>query len=410
MAQIYDSLKALISPDMISKAASFLEEDPNKVSGAVSSIVPGLLGVILKNGRTPQLGNILEEAGKLDIASNVDKIFTNKPSKKQQNIGDDFLQHLLGDKAADFTDPIAKESGMSKVATNGLVSMIAPIVAGFLGQKMVKDGGSLSGLLSDLNKEKSNFLSLIPSGLTNGLGLTSLFNSDISSGFKVDNNKNGGKFRWLMWLILLAVLLLGLFYVWRSCGKPVESATIAITDAIEKEADTVKKEAVAVVEEAKGKIVTELMLPDGTKLNAYTDGIEDQMIAFLNSDEYKNSNENQLKEKWFNFDNIEFRHGSSSELTEQSYPQLDNIIRILAYYKGTKVKIGGYTDKTGNPAVNLKISRERANTIKAYLIKGGLDVTTISAEGYGDKFAKYPADAPDADRAHDRKIALRFVK
>ncbi|MDR2953585.1 MAG: DUF937 domain-containing protein [Prevotella sp.] len=405
MAQIYDSLKALINPDMVSKAASLLEEDPHKVSGAVSSIVPGLLGVILKNGRTPQFGNILEEAGKLDIASNIEKVFMDKPSKKQQNIGDDFLQHLLGDKAANFTDSIAKESGISKVATNGLVSMIAPVVAGFLGQKMVKEGWSLSGLFSELNKEKSGFLNMIPSGLASGLGLTSLFNSDIASGLKVDKIKNEtkGKFRWLIWVILLAALLLALFYIWKSCSKPVESAVIAVTD-------TVKEEATAVVDEVKEKIATELILPDGTKLNAYTDGIEDQMIAFLNSDEYKNSDKEQLKDKWFNFDNIEFKHGSGSVLTEESYPQLDNIVRILKYYKGTKVKIGGYTDKTGNADVNLKISGERANTIKAYLIKGGLDAATIGAEGYGDKFAKYPADAPDADRAHDRRIALRFVK
>lgn len=408
MAQIYDSLKSLITKDMVSKAATQLGEDSPKVSKAVSSIIPSILGVMLKNGHTPQLKNIFEEAGKLDILSDAENVFSDKPTQEQQNIGDNFLQHLLGDKAADFTDPIAKESGISKVATNGLISMIAPVISGFFGHKLVKDGWGISEIFSQLNKEKSNFLSLIPAGLVSGLGLSSLFNSNFSTHKKVNEDEpeaDGSKFRWLIWLVLFGILLLALFFVWKSCSKPanVIDSTVAITD-------TIKDKANAVVEDVKEKVSTELTLPNGVKLNAYVGGIEDGMISFLNSEKYKNETEDQLKDIWFNFDNIEFTHGSSSELTPESYPQLDNIVQILKHYKGTKVKIGGYTDKTGSSDVNEKISQERANTIKAYFEKGGISGSTISAEGYGDKFAKFPADAPDSDRAHDRKIALRFVK
>lgn len=415
MAQIYDSLKALVSTGMISKAASLLDEDQSKVSKAVSSILPSLLGVFMKKGHTPQVRNILEEAGKLDIVSGIENIFANNPSREQQNIGDDFLQHLLGDKAADFTDPIAKEAGISKVATNGLVSMLAPITAGFLGNKLVKDGLSFSDLFSNLTAEKSSFLHLIPAGLVGGLGLSSLLHAKAPAAAATAHHvaekveKKPGGFRWLWWLLLLIILLLALFFGWKSCSKQpavMDKVESTVTTA----ADNIKEKVDEVVADVKERVSTELTLPNGVKLNAYKGGIEDQIIAFLNSNEYKNSTEDQLKDKWFNFDNIDFKLGSSTELTEGSYAQLDNIINVLKYYKGTKIKIGGYTDKTGTPAANVKLSQERANTIKTYFGKGGISTDLISAEGYGDQFAKYPADAPDSDRVHDRKISLRFVK
>ena len=50
----------------------------------------------------------------------------------------------------------------------------------------------------------------------------------------------------------------------------------------------------------------ELKLNNGATLNAFSNGIEDQVVKFLNSDEYKNATNEQLKEKWFNFDKIGF--------------------------------------------------------------------------------------------------------
>ena len=212
------------------------------------------------------------------------------------------------------------------------------------------------------------------------------------------------------WVIILLLLLaiLALFFLWRSCNSPKTEPVAITSEVIENETPEISGPAIEPIDVE--RVTTIVALPDGVKLNAYEDGIESKMVAFLNSDEYKNAKEDQLKDRWFDFDNIDFLHGSSTELTEGSYPQLDNISEILKHYKATKVKIGGYTDKTGNPEVNKKISEERANTIKAYLVQKGIDAKTISTEGYGEEFAKYPADAPDSDRVHDRKISLRFVK
>ena len=79
---------------------------------------------------------------------------------------------------------------------------------------------------------------------------------------------------------------------------------------------------------------------------------------------------------------------------------------ILAEFPDAKIKIGAYTDKIGDANANLKLSNERANTVKSSLNSAQV----LEAEGYGSKFAKIPAEASDKERESDRKTAIRFVK
>jgi len=409
MSQIYDSLKALISQEMISKASSVLDESGPKVSSTASSIIASLMGVMLKKGNTPQIRNILEEAGNLDILSGISNICEEKPTQDQQRIGDDFLQHLLGDKAAGFTDPIADKTGISKVAVNRLVSMIAPLFAGFLGNKLVKDKMSIHQVLADIDKEKSAFAGMIPTGLISSLGLSSLFHNSSPDSVKVEKpvKKSNG---WIIWVILLILLLLLLFW-WKSCSnKPVTETFTEnnVTETIGQ--GNIDPESTIAPATIDNRESTEIVLPDGTKINAYTGGVEDRMIKFLQSNEYKNASADELKNIWFDFDNIDFKFNSSTELTEGSTTQLNNIVAILKNFKDAKIKIGGYADKVGSEEANKKISTERAMTVEKMLKKAGADNQVVGAEGYGEEFAKYNANAPESERVKDRFMALRFVK
>lgn len=150
---------------------------------------------------------------------------------------------------------------------------------------------------------------------------------------------------------------------------------------------------------------------EGITIHANANGLESRMINFLNSGAYeKAANDDVLKNNWINFDNVNFKMGSSNQLEEGSREQLDNLSKILKAHPEAKIKIGGYTDKTGDEAVNKKISTERANFIKSELSKMGVGAQVISAEGYGSEFATVAADASDAERAVDRKMAVRFAK
>lgn len=398
MAQIYDSLKSHISREMISRASALVEENESNVSNAVSSIMASLLGVMLKNGDTQQIKNILEESGKLNILSHAKNIFEENPTQDQQRIGDDFLQHLLGDKAEDFTAPIASHSGISKVATNRLVSMLAPIFCGELGNKLVKENWSMPHLMSSINNQLNSFKSHIPSGLIKSFGLSSVLNQEHAKNVNTKTKKNRN---WIIWVVVIVLILLCIL-LWRSCNK----------NKVEKydEVDVITNTEPKVANSPKTTAATIITLPNGVKLNAYSGGTEDQMIKFLQSEEYKKATNKELEKKWFFFDNIDFEFNSTTQLMSGSQTQLNNIIEILKYFTNAKVSVVGFADKVGTEQVNMEVSKQRAKTIESMLDKGGLSSQIVKTEGFGETYAKHSEKESNIERAPDRDIAIRFVK
>lgn len=403
MEQFYEGLKNLITQDLVSKAAKSIGENEEKTASAVSTIVPGLLNGLLKTGAVASVKDVVAQAQNVEVLPNLDEIFSGTISEEQEILGNNFLNAILGEKKDKFVSGISSDAGISSSGINKLLAMVAPLVARFIGNKTGEENLSIAQLISQIGEEKDKFAALLPSSVAS---LFSFNEGKKAPASQYEEPEKKSKNNWWMWLLLL-IIVIALIFWWRSCNKRSVDTdkVIAETEAV---ADSIKDKASEAVQNIKEKM--EFELPNGIKLNAFGGGIEDQMIAFLKSDKYAQLPEDSLKTIWFNFDNIEFVHGSRTELTEDSYPQLNNIVEILKHFKDVKVKVGGYTDKTGSAATNKEISQERANTIKAYLEKGGINASMISAEGYGDEFAKYPADAPDADRAHDRIIALRFVK
>jgi len=397
MSTINESLKSYINRDMVLTAATALDEKEFNISSAVSSIIPSLLAVMLKKGVTPQIKNILEEAGRLNIISGTESSWDAIPTENQQRVGDDFLQHLLGDKAADFTDPIADKSGTTKVATNRLVSMIAPIVAGYLGNKLVKEDWTLSRILKEIDNEKHSFIGYIPSELISSFGLASTLDTD-------KGKEKKSSYGWVIWVVLIALLLM-LFFWWRSCRNNESTmyeegaiVTDTLVQAPQQQPTTYQRDSM------------EITLTNGQKISVYKGGTEEEMIKYLQSEDYKKASDNDLKEKWFEFDNIAFEFGSSTALKPESKRQVNNIISILKNYKDAKIKIAGFADKKGTEEANMKVSQERAKTIESLLEKGGIGAQVVKTEGYGDEYAKHSAKESDEKRSEDRDIALRFVK
>ncbi len=87
-----------------------------------------------------------------------------------------------------------------------------------------------------------------------------------------------------------------------------------------------------------------------------------------------------------------FFNTGSSVIKEESYEVLDNVYKLMAENKDIKLHIEGHTDNTGSAANNLKLSKERANAAKTYLVNKGIDASRIIAEGFGQ-------DKPIADNS-----------
>ena len=92
---------------------------------------------------------------------------------------------------------------------------------------------------------------------------------------------------------------------------------------------------------------------------------------------------------------------SSTELTEQSIPYLENLLHIFKE-NDVKVIIEGHTDNSGDYKLNVKLSKDRANMIKDYLIKKGIERNRIKIKGYGPSKPRYSNQSEELRRLNRR--------
>ncbi|QNS42286.1 sodium-translocating pyrophosphatase [Chryseobacterium manosquense] len=112
--------------------------------------------------------------------------------------------------------------------------------------------------------------------------------------------------------------------------------------------------------------------------------------------------------QWYTIENLYFQSGSG-DLKPGSEAQLNNLAEIMNAYPNLKVKLGGYTDNTGNESSNLKLSNLRAQTAKLKLLEMGISADRIEAEGYGSQFPVCEANDTDECKAQNRRIDVRVL-
>jgi len=74
---------------------------------------------------------------------------------------------------------------------------------------------------------------------------------------------------------------------------------------------------------------------------------------------------------------------NKSTLTVTAKANLDKLVLVFNEYPDTNIVIYGYTDSTGSAEYNLKLSGERANSVKMYLVSKGLLASRFTTTGMG---------------------------
>ena len=77
--------------------------------------------------------------------------------------------------------------------------------------------------------------------------------------------------------------------------------------------------------------------------------------------------------------------------------------------KGYVLEIAGYTDNTGDAAINRELSERRADAVREALIKAGAEPDMLVAKGYGSADPIASNDTPEG-RQRNRRIEYRVVK
>jgi outer membrane protein OmpA-like peptidoglycan-associated protein len=98
-----------------------------------------------------------------------------------------------------------------------------------------------------------------------------------------------------------------------------------------------------------------------------------------------------------------------SELRPQARTQLNQVADAIKEFGNKQVTAEGHTDSTGGEDLNMRLSQERADSVRGYLISRGVPEGQITAKGLGE--AEPIADNKTAEgRAENRRVELIFQR
>jgi outer membrane protein OmpA-like peptidoglycan-associated protein len=107
--------------------------------------------------------------------------------------------------------------------------------------------------------------------------------------------------------------------------------------------------------------------------------------------------------------NIFFETGKAT-LTSQSRVELEKAINLMKTNVSMIIEVGGHTDNVGDDAFNMKLSHERAKSVREYLVNGGIESNRVQAKGYGESNPVATNDTDDGRKSNRRTefIILEF--
>jgi OmpA-OmpF porin, OOP family len=435
-----DLVKPYLTQAITQKAASWLGESESGVGKAMGAILPTLMGTVLHKADQPGFLNSLSgllgdsRLNTSSVLGDVGSLFgANTASSPVGQLGGSFLTSLFGDKMGAITQAIGSHAGIGAGSVGKLLGAAAPMLLALLGKQSASAGG-LSSVLGMLGGQKSAIMGMIPGALGSVLGMSgagaasapAAASYNAASSYASTAEKSGG---FPLWLIPLLALL-GLGAWWFLGRKPADDVAVNTTTpapiaapvvappqatapapvAAPVVADPMASTTVpdATVTPTAPSVFGDLgtfakrMLPGNIELNLPANGIETKLIGFIDD-----ASKAVDKTTWFDFDRILFDTGAAT-LRSESNEQIGNIAAILKAYPNVKLKIGGYTDSTGDATKNLTLSQDRADAVMDAIVAQGVDAARLASEGYG---VEHPIadNATDEGRQKNRRVSVRVT-
>ncbi|MFK7816869.1 MAG: OmpA family protein [Gammaproteobacteria bacterium] len=98
-------------------------------------------------------------------------------------------------------------------------------------------------------------------------------------------------------------------------------------------------------------------------------------------------------------------NSGGANLKPPSQRRLDPLVQYLQGNSQREIIIEGHTDSIGNPEVNKRLSLQRADTVKEYLVTRGIDSTRIETRGFGEE-VPVATNTTNAGRSLNRRVEV----
>ncbi len=104
-------------------------------------------------------------------------------------------------------------------------------------------------------------------------------------------------------------------------------------------------------------------------------------------------------------DNLKFQTGKTL-LSSKATKDLNTVADIMKNNEVVSITIEGHTDNTGSDKINDPLSNNRANAVKAFLVKKGIDAARMETVGYGSK-NPVASNKTSKGRAENRRVDVK---
>jgi OmpA-OmpF porin, OOP family len=394
---IIDSIAQFVSPTLTSKLSATTGEPASKIETGLRTAIATMVGGLAARASDPEsVSQIYAMA--IDPTNDTSVFDSSEHLISRVSIGADriassnFIQSLLfGNRESSVADALATHAGVTSTTARSLLSIAASLVMAYLGKMIRTEQLDASALASRLMAERESAASLLPAGISRffpTLGTTER-ERVTEEPIRVPSYL-GARPAWA-WVMPVMLAALGAWALVALLNRPHERNVAQNT-----------QEPAAVGTSGLVNREPPRELPGGVVLRFPANGTEARLLTFIQG------NAPITKDTWFEFDRLNFET-DSAVIRPDSRDQLTNIAAILKAYPAAQVKIGGYTDNTGNSTANRQLSQARAQAVCDALRGLGVDSSRIEAEGYGDQ---HPiADNSTAEgRAKNRRVAILVTK
>ena len=401
-ASILDALRSLMTPSMVSQLSAMYGVPSQSIEKGLSAAIPAVLAPLATRADDRDfVGRIFalakDPANDPTLLDSPERLLDRtRATTNSSGIISQFQTLLFGNGLNSLTDGIARYAGLKGTTASSLMSLAIPFVLSCLNRFIRDDNLDAAGLARQLSSEKLAIGNALPAGLSQFLpGVSTVVDARAPKAYDrreiedtvraaVPPPPQRSSLAWLVPALLALLAIIGLYTMFRRDRAP-DTRQAAVTGPA----------AVG----TSGYVTRPL--PGGTDLRVPSTGTEAKLLNFIESASPAS------RETWFEFDRVNFET-DSARIRADSQEQLRNTASILNAYPQIHVKIGGYTDNSGDAAANRRLSEERAIAVMNALKGDGITADRLEAEGYGDQHPIADNSTPEG-RARNRRVAIRVI-
>jgi outer membrane protein OmpA-like peptidoglycan-associated protein len=438
-----------VSPEVINKAAIYVEESAPKTQKAIEGLGLTLLGGLLKRITSEigvnQLYNYIQK-GDYDGSLTANLANTLKDPAQTHTLithGNDTISHLLPAMKSSIANMICSYAGIRNSSALSLLGLTSGIVLDVLG-KHVRDGKmDADALATALFEQRDEFMQKVPDSLMPQLvekvGLQQIVAGvaapyrrvatppptgrsagspvvPISPSYETANTENEGNSSLakigIFLLIGAVVAVIGYMIYYNSKNQAIDdqdarSETTSTTDA--SQTDTVAR-SMDVPADSTQRVVTRTATPiAGTTtaapvavaVPAANGPLATQLNAYM-------ADVAAPKGRTFPLSAVTFQPGSAS-LTPSSAPIIMDIANFLKTNPAAQIRLVGYANDAQGGITNKSLSFKRVNAIKTMLVAQGIDYIRVDAIGLGTGVKIKPGDSTATRQPSMKKIDMKVV-